>query len=201
MLSKLFDAISGGPRRRAAAAPAPRPEPDPVTPARPAEPAQTEMAALPFEVRPLQASDLADLPDLFRASIEGLASRDYAPAELSDWAAEADSEAFRAALREGVTVVALEFGRPVAFAQLAPLHYLNRLYVHPDAAGEGIATLLFQYLEDEARIAGIDTIQTHASRTARRFLAGSGFEEIATETVPRGRGEVERFRMEKRLRR
>lgn len=198
MLGKLFNAISGGPRRRAAA-PGPQPAPEPVAPAKPAELAQPETPALPFEVRPLEAGDLADLPELFRASIEGLAHRDYASDQLSDWAAEADSEAFRSTLREGVTVVALEFGRPVAFAQLAPLHYLNMLYVHPDAAGEGIATLLFQYLEDEARIAGVEAIQAHASRTARRFLTGSGFEELATETVRRGHSELERFRMQKRL--
>lgn len=193
MLDKLLDAISGGHRRRAqATAPGP-PDPEPRAP-------EADGPTLPFEVRPLKPSDRARLPDLFRASIQGLAHHDYDTKQLRDWAAEADSDTFTAQLDEGMTVVALEFGHPVAFAQLAPLHYLNMLYVHPDSAGEGIATLLFQYLEDEARINGVDTIGTHASPTARRFLAGSGFEEVATETVYLGRSELERVRMDKRLR-
>ena len=194
MLGKLLDAISGG-RHRGVQAPAP--EPDRAPEPRPPEP---EPPVLPFEIRPSEPGDRARLPALFRASIQGLAHRDHDPEQLRDWAAEADADTFAAELDQGVTVVALEFGRPVAFAQLAPLDYLNMLYVHPDSAGEGIATLLFQYLEDEARIAGAQTIRTHASPTARRFLIGSGFEEVAAETVQYGRSELQRVRMEKRLR-
>ncbi len=194
MLGKLLDAISGGHRRRAQTA---APAPDPAVEPRGPEP---DWPALPFEIRPLEPKDRPRLPALFRASIQGLAHPDYGAEQLRDWAAEADRETFTAELEKGVTVVALEFGQPVAFAQLAPLDYLNMLYVHPDSAGEGMATLLFQYLEDEARIHGVDTIRTHASRTARRFLAGSGFEEVAAETVQQGCSALERFRMEKRLR-
>jgi putative acetyltransferase len=193
MLGKLLDAISGGHRRRAQAA---TPAPEPATDAPAAEP---DWPTLPFEVRPLEPDERARLPELFRASIRGLAHRDYDPQQLQDWAGRADRDGFLAELDQGVTVVALEFGRPVAFAQLAPLDYLNMLYVHPDSAGEGMATLLFQYLEDEARIAGVRTIRTRASRTARRFLAGAGFRELDTETLRCGSSEFEHFRMEKQL--
>lgn len=193
MLGKLLDAISGGHRRRAqAAAPAPDPTDEPRAP-------EPDRPALPFEIRPLEPGDRAQLPELFRASIRGLAYRDYDPEQLHGWASEADADTFAAGLDQGVTVVALEFGRPVGFAQLAPLDYLNMLYVHPDSAGEGMATLLFQYLEDEARIAGVRSIRTHASHTARRFLAATGFRELETETVRRGGSELERLRMEKQL--
>lgn len=192
MLGKLLDAISGGHRRRAQAAPAPDPAPEPSAP-------EPDWPTLPFEIRPLEPGDRSRLPALFRASIQGLAHRDYDPEQLRDWAAEADRDTFAAQLDQGVTVVALEFGQPVGFAQLAPLDYLNMLYVHPDSAGEGIATLLFQYLEDEARIAGVRSIRTHASHTARRFLAVTGFRELETETVQRGGSKLERLRMEKQL--
>lgn len=193
MLGRLLDAIRGGHRRREQTAG--RTPDDART--RACEPHAPE---LPFEVRPLEPVDRPQLPALFRASIEGLAYPDHDPEQLRDWAAQADREDFATQFDAGVTVVARAFGKPVAFAQLAPLDYLNMLYVHPDSAGEGMATLLVQYLEDEARMNGVDTIATHASPTARPFLAGAGFAEITTETVTRGPSELKCFRMEKRLR-
>jgi putative acetyltransferase len=190
----ILTRLIGGRRRR---------QPQPQTPSRPGTvfppPRQPDPDALPFEIRPLVDSDLVSLPTLFRDSILGLADNDYDPEQLQAWVSHAGSPDFTEALTRGTTVVALQFGRPVAFAQLAPADYLNMLYVHPDAAGEGIATLLCQYLEDEARIAGTQQLLTHASKTAHRFFKTMGFVGDIPEDVKRNGEKLVRYRMEKKL--
>ena len=59
------------------------------------------------------------------------------------------------------------------------------IYVHPEAAGLGIATLLYHHLEDEARVRGIDELVTEASLVARDFFVFLGFEVDSEESVER----------------
>ena len=48
--------------------------------------------------------------------------------------------------------------------------YLDRLYVHKDYQGKGIATLILNELEKHAILQGLSLIKTHASITAKPFL-------------------------------
>lgn len=194
MLGRILARLGG--RRPARTPPPPEPAPE-AMPA--AEPPPSGAPELPFVIRPLENADLAHLPALFRAAVHGLARNDYTAAERDAWTGFSD-DALQEQLARGTTIVALAWGRPVAFAQLEPADYFNMLYVHPDHAGGGIAALLCQYLEDEARMAGVESITTHASRTARPIFANMGFREEGAETVERGGVALERFRMVKRLR-
>lgn len=194
MLGRILARLGGRRPARAAPPPEPAPEPTPST-----EPPPSGVPDIPFVIRPLEDADLAHLPALFRAAVHGLAGNDYTVAERDAWTGF-DDESLKQQLARGTTIVALAWGTPVAFAQLAPSDYFSMLYVHPDHAGGGIAALLCQYLEDEARIAGVDAITTHASRTARPIFANMGFREEGPETVERNGVALERFRMVKRLR-
>lgn len=192
MLGKLLRSLSG--RNQAAK----------VTPTQAAEDVSDAnnpvgLPGLPFLIRPLEEQDLPALARVFEAAIENLASRDYDPAQRKAWAADAGSDAFNQALREGVTMVADNDGTPVAFAQLHPQDHLRMLYVDPDWAGLGISILLYQYLEDEARILGSTTLSTHSSVTAQRFFKGMGFKDEQEETVKRQGQSLRRYRMSKTL--
>lgn len=173
------------------------PSASPITTTAPApEPATFD---LPFMIRPADAADLPALAAIFRHSILELAARDYDAAQLAAWSGRADAADFQSGLATGVTILAENHGEPVAFAQLDPLDHVRMLYVRPDWAGLGIATLLCQYLEDEARIAGSRELTTAASRTARRFFESMGYRAEREETVQLGDVALDRTLMRKPL--
>lgn len=154
---------------------------------------------LPFMIRPAEPGDLPALGEVFRQSVRELAARDYDATQLDAWSRRADEGDFLARLGDGTTIVAEHHGDPVAFAQLHPADHVRMLYVRPDWTGLGIATLLCQYLEDEARIAGSTTLTTAASHTARRFFESMGYRAETEESVRLGKVKLGRTLMRKSL--
>ena len=207
MLSRLLRSLTGRGERRASADTATAESVAPVTtPSAPVEPPATsadatafEMPGLPFQLRPLLRADLPQLANVYRAAVNELASRDYDAAQRQAWQAQADDANFIERLAEGVTIVADHHGTPVAFAQLHPANHLRMMYVDPEWAGLGIATLLYQYLEDEARILGSSELTTDASHTAKRFFESVGFKTLEEEVVVLDGVSLARTKMEKKL--
>ena len=154
---------------------------------------------MPFEIRPLVAGDAAALAGVFRRAIEQTAARHYGADAIRAWAASADQPDFAERLHRGLTLVATLHGDYAGFAQLHPADHIEMLYLSPEAAGLGIATLLYQHLEDEARLAGSRRLTTHASLAARRFFESVGFQVEEEETVTRQGVPLARYRMTKTL--
>jgi putative acetyltransferase len=175
---------------------------DEHTPTPPPAPLSTQADddfAMPFDIRPMTAEDGDALRQVFRHSITSLASADYNADMMRAWADTANQPEFVAHLERGITLVAVLHGERVGFAQLYPASHIEMLYLSPPGNGLGIAALLYQYLEDEARIAGSKTLTTASSLTARRFFEGMGFRLVNEETVSRNGVDIPRLQMEKRL--
>ena len=99
-------------------------------------------------MRPLLPDDVPLLAEIFRASIEELTAEDYSEAQQEAWAETADDlDAFGAKLAAELTLVATFAGSPVGFAALADNTRIDKLYVHPAAAGQGAAAMLCDALE------------------------------------------------------
>lgn len=170
-------------------------EPQPCTEGLP------EMEGGPFFIRPMEAADADLLPKIFCAAIHGQAAAFYSPAQRRAWArAAADQAGFIASLNQGLTIVADLDGRAGAFAQLHPDNTLRMLYVAPALGGYGIATLLCQYLEDEARILGVEALHADASLAAQRFFEQMGFTVEAAYSTRRVGVAIPRLKMQKVLR-
>lgn len=164
------------------------------------EPPPAPPSGLPFQIRPYIAADAAALVRVCGAAIRITAAGEYDQAQRDAWQAGlADERALARRLAAGTVVVAEWQQHTVAFAQLLDDGKLDMIYVHPDAARLGIATLLYQYLEDEARILGLPRLTTDASHTARGFFRSLGFTVVAEEQVERGGVPLDRSAMEKRL--
>ena len=171
----------------------------PVEPAQADRPLSTDAFVMPFDIRPMSAEDGPALRELFRQSIQQIAAKHYDADAISAWSASADDTDFVSRLQRGLTLVALLHGEAVGFAQLQPADHIEMMYLSPQGSGLGIATLLCQHLEDEARIAGSKTLTTASSLAARRFFESMGFRVVAEETVQRNGIAINRLQMEKVL--
>jgi putative acetyltransferase len=151
-------------------------------------------------LRPFLASDAPALAAIFREAIEDLTGEDYSVAQQAAWAALADDEqAFGAKLARHLTLVATMAGAPVGFAALKEPDHLEMLYVHPAAAGQGVAKLLSDALEKLARARGAKRLTVDAGDTARGFFEKRGFAGQHRNAVMRGDEWLGNTRMEKRL--
>jgi putative acetyltransferase len=151
-------------------------------------------------LRPFLAADAPVLAAIFQASIEELAAEDYSAAQQAAWAAQADDEtAFAERLAGGLTLVATIAGAPVGFATLQGAEHVDMLYVHPSAAGQGVATLLLDALEKLARARGAKRIGADVSDTARAFFERRGFAAERRNTVALGDEWLGNTTMQKRL--
>jgi putative acetyltransferase len=157
-------------------------------------------ALAPAGLRPFLPTDTPVLAAIFREAIEELTGEDYGPAQQAAWAALADDEAaFGARLAGELTLVATMAGAPMGFAVLKAPEHVEMLYVHPAAAGQGVAKLLLDALERLARARGAKRLTADASDTARGFFEKRGFVGQYRDTVMRGEEWLGNTRMEKRL--
>ncbi|PWL49114.1 MAG: GNAT family N-acetyltransferase [Clostridiales bacterium] len=140
-----------------------------------------------FSLRPFRSEDLVELITLFRQTVWNVNCRDYSPAQLAAWAPEnIDASRWLPSLLEHETVIAqTSDGIIVGFGDISEQGYLDRLYVHKDHQGQGVATLILSYLESYARSCGCSQIETHASITAQPFFISKGFSVFKEQQVER----------------
>lgn len=187
-----------------------------------------------IHVRPYRSQDCAATAALFHDTVHAVNARDYTQEQLDAWApAGRDLAAWSRSLREhhalvavlvdgtptpgafdaapgfvapAVAVAAHVGGTVVGFGDVdTTMGYLDRLYVHKDYQGQGIAGALCDTLEqavlDVRPIAfGPVVIETHASITARPFFERRGYHVVRRQRVERRGVILENYRMQKVLR-
>lgn len=141
-------------------------------------------------VRPYRSEDCEAIAMLFFDTVHEVCAQDYSPAQLDAWAdGNVDLAAWDASFREHNTLVAqdTDTGDIVGFADMAADGYLDRLYVHKDRQGEGIATALCDALEEAAEHSPErpKTFVAHASITARGFFERRGYKAVREQRVIR----------------
>ena len=129
-------------------------------------------------LRPYRPADCPALAELFYHTVHTVCARDYSSEQLDAWAdGQVDLAAWNASFLAHTTLVAVEGGTIVGFADLAPEGYLDRLYVHKDWQRRGVASALCDALA-EAKV-------THASLTARPFFEKRGWRVVREQQVER----------------
>src|SRR6204780_1502772 len=135
-------------------------------------------------LRPYLAEDGPVLAAIFVASIEGLTGDDYSEAQQEAWAAAVDDEVeFGQRLASGLTLVATLEGVPVGFASLKGKDHVDLLYVHPDAVGQGVASMLCDALEKLVGGRGAKSLTVDASDNAQEFFLKRGYVGKQRNTV------------------
>lgn len=145
-------------------------------------------------IREYRSSDCGTLAELFYHTVHTVNAADYSQAQLDAWATGiVDLEAWDRSFRAHDSLVALEGETIVGFGDMDPTGYLDRLYVHRDYQGRGVATALCDRLE--GAVPG--PIVTHASMTARGFFARRGYRLVREQQVERHGILLTNFVMEK----
>jgi putative acetyltransferase len=135
-------------------------------------------------LRPFLAADTPVLAAIFVAAIEELTGDDYSEAQQEAWAGAADDEEqFGKRLAGQLTLVATLQNSPVGFASLKGADHIDLLYVHPSAAGQGVASMLIDALEKLAGARGAKNLTVDASDTAQEFFAKRGYAARQRNTV------------------
>ncbi len=153
---------------------------------------------VPHPVKPVlreyRPSDCRELVDLFYNTVQTVNAKDYSKEQLDAWSASRnDLEWWDRSLREHFCVVAVKDGKIVGFGDIDRTGYLDRLFVHKDHQGEGVAAAICERLEQTVR----GKIVTHASITARPFFEKRGFRVVKEQRVERRGVFLTNFVMEK----
>lgn len=147
-----------------------------------------------MQLRRYKQSDCRELAELFYNTVHTVNAADYNNEQLNAWATgHVDLEAWNKSLQEHYSIVAVDNGIIVGFGDIDQTGYLDRLYVHADYQGRGIATAICNKLEQS--VSG--KIVTHASVTAKPFFEKRGYRVIKEQRVERHGVFLTNFVMEK----
>lgn len=136
-----------------------------------------------MKIRRYEPDDLEQITHLFYETVHKINAKDYTGDQLNVWATgRVDRAAWDASLQSHLTYVMTEGNLITGFGDIDGTGYLDRLYVHKDFQGKGIATAICNRLESEI---GTKTIITHASITAKSFFEKRGYKLVKRQEVER----------------
>ena len=135
-----------------------------------------------MEIRKYQQSDCRELTELFYNTVHTVNAKDYMEEQLNVWATgQVYLEKWNQSLQEHYSIVAVENKAIAGFGDIDKTGYLDRLYVHADYQGKGIATAICNQLEQAVK----GKITTHASITAKPFFEKRGYKVVEEQQVER----------------
>lgn len=145
-------------------------------------------------IRTYQSSDLKILVKLFYDTVHFVNSKDYSKKQVDVWASKTlDLVKWDQSLKEHYSLVALIDGKIVGFGDIDQTGYLDRLYVHYQYQGKGIAKAICSQLEKSVN----SKITVHASITAKGFFEHRGYQVIKKQEVKRQGISLVNYVMEK----
>ncbi len=134
-------------------------------------------------IREYTSSDCKQLAELFYQTVYVVNAKDYTNKQLDVWATGyVDLKEWNKLFLEHNTLVAIKNSIIVGFGDIDKSGYLDRLYVHKDYQGQGIATAICNKLEQSVKAY---KIVTHASITAKPFFEKRGYRVIKEQQVIR----------------
>ena len=145
-------------------------------------------------IREYKPSDCKEITELFFNTVHTVNTKDYTKEQLDVWATgQVDLEKWNQSLKEHYSLVAVENGVIVGFGDIDSTGYLDRLYVHFEYQGKGIATAICNQLEQTV----LGTVITHASITAKPFFEQRGYQVVKELLVERQGVFLKNFVMKK----
>ena len=122
-------------------------------------------------------ADIPELKQLFKDTILSVNRNDYSLEEAEDWASCGDNNQHWLELINTLHFIIAENedGHAVGFASISDEGYLHSLFVHKNYQRQGVATLLYDTIEELAKHKQIAKITSEVSITAKPFFEKQGF--------------------------
>ncbi|MFT9845959.1 GNAT family N-acetyltransferase [Aneurinibacillus sp. REN35] len=156
-----------------------------------------------MEIRKFCDSDITQIVSLFYETVHSVNARDYTQEQLDAWAPKDEKGnkmiSWKDSMGRNITYVAEDKGKIVGFSDMTHDGYLDRLFIHKEFQGQGIASDLVNVLESEARRLRLVEINTEASITAKPFFERHGYRVIYSQTVEKRGVKLDNFKMVKKV--
>lgn len=145
-------------------------------------------------IRKYQPNDCEKIIKLFSHTVHTVNAHDYTKEQLDAWAPKnIDIDQWNQSFQEHNSFVVFDGELMIGFGDMDKTGYLDRLYVHADYQGRGIATAICNQLEEAVQ----GNIVTNASITAVPFFKKRGYRIIKEQNVERQGVFLTNFLMEK----
>lgn len=132
-----------------------------------------------YSLRPFRSSDAARLGEIFAEAVRVVGAHGYTTEQVAAWAARSPAAESRILERisagDLILVAVGSDDDPVAYALLERDGHLDHLYCHPDHTRQGLADLLLEAAEEQARAWGCSRLYTEASELARPAFERAGY--------------------------
>lgn len=129
-------------------------------------------------------SDMEAMQKLFKETIEVVCRKDYNEEQRRAWQSGTENkERWRRVMSDQYVLIA-ECGQTIAgFCTLDQGNYIDLLFVDKDEQHRGIASGLYDMIEEEARRQNEKQLTADVSKTARPFFEKKGFRVVNEQTV------------------
>lgn len=154
-----------------------------------------------FSIRPYRIGDgAASATVFFRAVREG-ALADYSPDQVAAWSPEQrDAHWFDHRAADGRLVLVAEHdGVVIAYMDVEADGHIDHAYCLPEYIGTGVASRLYDAIEDHARASAMPSLYVEASDAARRLFARKGFADVRRNELVRDGVALHNVTMQKEL--
>lgn len=136
-----------------------------------------------MNIRQYKSIDLEQIARLFYETVHAVNIKDYTEQQVNVWATgNINFQEWDTSFLNHLTYVATEKNVIIGFGDIDETGYLNRLFVHKNFQGRGVATAICNRLENEI---GTECITVHASITAKPFFEKRGYHTIKSQEVER----------------
>lgn len=151
-------------------------------------------------IRQATSNDLEKVVQLFRETIEAINAKDYSPEQINVWKnGSSKREKWLNKFAEQYFLLAEINNRIAGFGSITPGGYLDFMYVNKDHQNMGVATEIYNELENFAQTNHLDKITSDVSITAKSFFERKGFEVIREQQADINGIKLTNYKMQKHL--
>ncbi|UJF24744.1 GNAT family N-acetyltransferase [Suttonella sp. R2A3] len=141
---------------------------------------------MPYSLLAYQAEDAKDVIALFRAAVLAVDEALYPLAQKEAWASRATPEEWADRLNAQYVWLAKTAENLLGFCALnVSGSYIDFLYVHPKAQGQGIGGMMLAHMLDEAARIGADEVRARASLASFPLFLRYGFSDDGADVRER----------------
>ena len=149
------------------------------------------------EVRKAKVTEAQAIIDLHADTIRKINSRDYSQAQVEMWIGTRSIEITQSMIENGEYCVCVDHTGNLLGQGHLKENEIFGLYVSADHQSQGIGSDILEYMEKEAREAGIKELHSQSTITALGFYKKHGYEEL--DHVKLGKARLYAINIKKRL--